>query len=182
MSIDVPILKAPPLSVEANVSLTTRTLQLRLAGVINEQAHFRALFDYVFGLASEVRLLVLDVQGVQDINSSGLRSWLLFLKKVQETPLRLKFARVSEPFLERANIYPDMLGPAGTPVEKFEAPYCCPKCDNRSLHLLDTQAFEGGKSAVPPSFRCESCQTDLLFDELEGQYFRFLQRLPKENS
>ncbi|MCM2322993.1 MAG: hypothetical protein NDJ90_06990 [Oligoflexia bacterium] len=182
MSIDLPILKAPPLSVEANVNLTTRTLQLRLAGVINEQVHFRTLFDYVFGLTDDVRQLIFDVKGIQDINSSGLRSWMLFLKKVQEAAFQLTFAQVSEPFLERANIYPDMLGPVGTPVEKFEAPYRCPRCDIRSLHLLDTKAFESGTRATPPPFRCESCHTDLLFDELESEYFRFLRRLPKTSS
>ena len=149
-------------------------LTLRPVGYINEDVNFGKTLQLITEMGVALRQVSFDMGHVSEINSCGVREWLLFVERVQALT-KCKFTMVNELFIEQASIVPNMLGKPGTLVDKFSAPFYCATCDRRSLRLLETKdvALKSGKYAAP-EFRCEKCTNELEFDALEDEYFTFL--------
>ncbi|MCM2322974.1 MAG: hypothetical protein NDJ90_06895 [Oligoflexia bacterium] len=165
------------------MTLETRSVTLRLAGLINEHSDLQKVSDYLFKLEPKAQRLCFDLGGVTDINSSGLRQWIIFIKRLenigplQEKGFQIVFTRLGEVFLERANTFPDMLG-AKPRIERIEAPFRCPSCSERFGIELRIEEL-GAEATRPhlPSPKCEKCNTPLEFDEDLNGFFRFLKRI-----
>ena len=88
--------------------------------------------------------------------------------------LELVFSDLTIPLVEQANVVPNFL-PRGR-VDSFFAPYACPSCEAEAqFRLVFPGDFPGG-SLRPPDRTCADCAQALEFDDLEAEYFVFLER------
>ena len=136
----ISIFKNSASEVIINLEETKKRATLLLSGALDENSWLRKVNTYLERLDLEIRFLVLDVSSVKSVNSSGIREGLDLISVLQKKYL-VSFSRVSEVFLEKAIFQKQMLGPTGTAVAEFEAPYFCPPCNSRVLKLLNNDQF-----------------------------------------
>src|SRR5262245_10323608 len=100
--------------------------------------------------------VVFDCQGVSNINSTGLRLWVEFLKSLRGA-LAYEFQRCSVYFVDYANMSPGLVRDAG--IHSFFAPFRCPSCNTSHELLLErTQLPENGGFG---EHACPKCSTAL---------------------
>lgn len=140
---------------------------LAVKGVIDEDADFRAAFA---GLKPKVTI---DLEGISFINSCGVREWV---KAVQEFPKQadIQLLRCAPRIVEQANYVANFTGQGK--IVSFFAPYFCPKCQKERTALLQTADFKSGAPSQAPTHKCETCGSKMDFDDLEEEYFSFLDR------
>ncbi len=135
-----------------------------LAGVIDEAADLTPLA--VLG----ARPLEVDQRGIQRINSSGVRTWIDFVRALPAaTPLR--FVRCPPAILDQCNMVIGFLGHGR--LESFYAPLLCRECDEQVEQLYTTAAVKAGAGALPPT-PCPRCRRPMAIDDLEEQYLSFV--------
>lgn len=146
---------------EANASVLT------VKGVIDEDADFKTAFA---GLKPKISI---DLEGVSFINSCGVREWV---RAVQEFPKQAEVAllRCAPRIVEQANYVANFTGQGK--IISFFAPYFCPKCQKERAVLLQTADFKAGAPSQAPSQKCPNCGAKMEFDDLEEEYFSFLDR------
>lgn len=152
-------------------------LLLRPIGQMDEDADFASVTQTTKALGPEVKGLDFDLSGVTQINSVGIREWLVFLGRVQSR-FACRFLHVNEVFVDQAIMVPDILGKRGTAVVAFDAPYLCQSCDRRSIRVLRTEELRlDSATCALPEFSCETCGRKLAFDALEQEYLSFFETL-----
>jgi hypothetical protein len=166
---------------QTEVRIQAGKAHLKVTGSFNESSDFDpALAELVRaheGGASETEI---DMSGVSQINSIGVKKWISFVEALRGR-FKLRFERISEMVVAQSNVISTMLGPPGTPIGAFAAPYLCGQCGkefSRELRESDLLAQEDG-SVIAPKLPCEACGGGLVFDEYEEEYFFFLQHCKK---
>ncbi|HCU25538.1 MAG TPA: hypothetical protein DF383_11035 [Deltaproteobacteria bacterium] len=136
--------------------------RLILQGVIDENADFSEAFSKLEATA------ILDLGGITLINSSGVRQWV---RAVQNFPKNAKviYEKCSPRIVEQVNYVADFLG--GGSIVSFDAPYYCPKCKKETKVLLHTESLSSPKA---PEQKCPNCGAMMEFDDIEEEYFSFL--------
>ncbi len=161
---------------KTTVSKAPEGLRIAVSGPIDERAEFASSGAEIWrARGTGVGELIFDLSGVSQLNSVGVKKWLAFVGSLAGQ-FKLRFDRVSEQIVAQANVVAQMLGPPGTPVGSFFAPYLCEGCGretSRELRLQDLTPADDGWSA--PALKCE-CGGKLVFDEYEDEYFFFLKR------
>jgi hypothetical protein len=151
-------------------------VQLRFTGFMNEDVNFGGILPWVAEFGQGRTNLMFDMSDLTQMNSCGVREWLLFLEQVRAARMNFSFTVISEAFADNANSVIDLLGPRGTPVAAFHAPYYCAACDLRTMKTLRTEDLAPEKGHFsPPAESCVRCQGKLQFDGIEEEYFFFLQ-------
>jgi len=137
-----------------------------LRGEINENADFSELSEYLQGDVD------LDLEGVNRINSCGVREWVNFVRDLRVASLR--FARCSPTVVLQLNTIYNFRGRAR--VHSFLAPYVCEACHHDEYKLLRVEDHFPQRTPPysPPAFRCARCSGVMLFDELPERYLSFL--------
>ena len=135
---------------------------IELEGAINEDI----VFDDLKGL--NVDKLIFDFDKVTIINSCGIREWINFLG-TQESK-KIHYINCRQIIVEQVNMIYGFLPDNGT-IDSFYAPYYCEDCDIEKKILLKTPQIVSNKA---PSIKCDKCSTEMEFDALEDQYFRFI--------
>ena len=176
-----PIAKSKRFRVDAKADFSQKVAVFKFIGSITEETDFEVIQEYVFGLATDIKKVVLDLGEVESANSAGIQGWLKFLSRIQAR-YRVSLCDISEVLVEYSGIRKDVLGRVGTQVESFKAPYACSKCPNTVSVILKTEAFEGKNEFTPPSEVCVECSCEMFFDHMEDIYSSFLQILCERNS
>jgi hypothetical protein len=158
-----------------------RGTRMVVSGVIDESAK---LADKV----SAIRLpLIVDLSGVLQINSLGVREWVTFVRAVAQVartegvPETITLVRCAICMVTQFNLVSGAAQHAR--IESVEAPYLCARCDHaESVLLVVGQHLHLGQKAVPPIQTCSSCGTrSLEFDDYPESYFAFLEdQLPAQ--
>ncbi|MCM2277248.1 MAG: hypothetical protein NDJ89_04175 [Oligoflexia bacterium] len=184
-ALSIPVCKDPHFAVTAEVELEAQIVTLRMSGLINESSDLQKVSDYLFKLEPKARVLRFDLAGITDINSSGLRQWVIFIRRVenigprQQRDFEIVFSSLGEVFLERANTFLDMLG-AKPRVEAIEVPYRCASCQDRSTVTMQVKDLGASASELRlPEPSCGKCGSAMEFDEDLSGYFRFLKRISR---
>jgi anti-anti-sigma regulatory factor len=137
-----------------------------LRGAIDEHAPIQRLADI------PGPRIVIDMSGVDRMNSLGINRWLPALQKLSTkfptTVVRLSYA-VARQAANLTNLF------ASASIESTLAPYYCPGCN--ATPALEITREEYTKTNRPPERVCSTCGGALQFDELE-EYFDFLRRGP----
>ncbi|MCD6497955.1 MAG: PilZ domain-containing protein [Deltaproteobacteria bacterium] len=143
--------------------------QVFLQGEFREHTDFGRLAEKLTGRVE------FDLSRVKYLNSAGVRKWVDFLRSLDDH-VDYSFVRCSVAFVMQAAMVPEVLG--GGRVESFNVPYACDTCDLEQERLLQTSALvvEGVWPPDVPSFVCPRCGADLLFDDLPGRFFAFLEQ------
>ncbi len=137
-----------------------------MKGIIDEEADFEEAFS---SLKSNV---ILNLEGIELINSCGVREWIHAIKKIP-TGIKIQFDRCAPRIVEQINYVANFLGPGK--VTSLYAPYFCPKCKIEVNVLLDVKNLLKSKPVSAPPQKCPNCKGPLEFDDIEEEYFSFLE-------
>lgn len=144
------------------------TLNVRLIGAIQEDSDLEALIGEVPSLPAELHL---NTKEVDRINSSGIRVWVAYFRKVVNSGKKLRFQECSPPIVEQLNVIRDFS--CGASIESIQIPFICPNCEKCYTALYPVEKL---RSILPhvPSPDCKQCGKPTLLDEMEAEYFIFM--------
>ncbi len=139
---------------------------LTFKGVIDEFANLKSVF------ANLKNPVILNLEGIELINSSGVREWVNSISKMpQGTGIVME--KCSPRIVEQINYVQSFLGRGQ--VKSFFAPYFCPKCKTDANVLLDAEAMKKTSLTKAPPQKCPKCKGLMEFDDVAEEYFAFLQ-------
>jgi len=138
---------------------------LSMKGIIDEDADFKE------GFSNLKRKVIINLEGIQMINSCGVREWIKNISKVPEN-YQIQYDKCAPRIVEQINYVSNFLG-AGM-VTSFYAPYYCPKCKHEVNILMSSKDLPKNPPFEAPSQKCPSCKGALEFDDVEEEYFSFL--------
>jgi anti-anti-sigma regulatory factor len=136
-----------------------------VSGEITERADFSSL------LAGTAATLVLDLGDVTRINSSGVRSWLGFVRQLEARGRRIVIERCAPSIVHQANLISDFLGRAE--VRSALAPYFCARCNKDHLEEIENPRSFSSSGAVAEELPCPTCGAAMEFADLAREYLAF---------
>ena len=142
---------------------------LRLKGLVDEEADFSKL-----AVSPDSRKVIIDLAGLEAINSIGCRSWIKWLKTLNPD-IQLSLVNCTPVFLDYVNMI-DGFVPKNGVIESFEVPYYCETCDHTTLKKFVTGELKKGFSEIPDQIKCYSCQKDSEIDVIVSSFFKFLHK------
>ena len=139
------------------------SVRILISGALDEVSDFEGLFSRI-GSAAPV---VLDLAGVERLNSIGVHRWIDALGPFSaERPTSVEAC--SYVVALQANCVANLFGQAV--VRSTLAPYYCEGCRDTRMVLVTA---EEAASRTGPVKHCPTCHAALAFDELDS-YFDFL--------
>lgn len=142
---------------------------VKIVGPINEDAEV-TLTSYTNQLGKN---LIFNFQQVSTINSCGVRAWINFLR-VLENGRNIIFRECTPEVISQVNMIPNFRSHAK--IDSLYAEYSCENCGTEKMVL-----FEKGKNMpnspddeLPP-VKCDQCGERMEMDELEEEFFGFLE-------
>jgi len=144
--------------------------QLTFSGHIDDAIDFTLIQKKIESI--NPKSISFNLEKVSQLNSCGIRNWLLFINQIKSIPL--EFYDLSESFVEQMNIVPNMVGD-NAKCHSFFVPYFCETCDERTTMKYLESTWNGEIA----SKNCDSCQKPLEFDGIEEEYFSFLKQVKK---
>lgn len=150
---------------------------VRLTGVIDEHNGLRQLTDRL-----STPLLLVDLSGIARINSVGVRDWVTWLSDLKKRGVRPVLFDCPPGIMEQVNLVRNFA--AGCTIETFFAPYYCDTCDTEENYSLDTFELLAAETRLAPEFKCDRTDCKMALDDVEENYFAFLedQRVPSDLS
>lgn len=145
---------------------------LKIAGVVDEDNTLANSVKKIEG-----RTVLIDLSGVERINSCGVRDWVNWLNDLERKGKQVILVRCSPCIVNQINLVNNFVG--GGMVKSFFAPYYCGKCDQEQLELLQVENFHDMAAPSAPSMRGDRCQQlrcEMEFDDIQDAYFAFLPR------
>jgi ABC-type transporter Mla MlaB component len=136
--------------------------RLRMRGEITEGA------DLPRSHRSNASIVILDLEGIQRINSSGVREWIDFVAGLAKQGREIVLDRCSVAIVHQLNMVSNFT--AGAKVRSVFAPYVCDECNSEEAHLM---VLEGRGSLSAKPVDCRTCGNPMEFDDLPDAYFAF---------
>jgi len=133
-----------------------------LVGEITEDSDFRPV------LATPAKKLMLNLEGVQRINSTGVREWINFIVALGKENRDVTFERCSVAIVQQLNMIANFRGQAH--ITSIFAPYFCTTCDKDHTRLLDLREPLPNLDEPWP---CPVCKEPMEFDDLPDAYLSF---------
>lgn len=140
-----------------------------LHGTVDEDVN---LPDYLNNLEKVIKI---DALNITKINSVGVKKWITFFNKLKEDGVDVSFSRVSIPLVEQMNSISNFIESS---VEEIVAPYICsnPSCEKESHLPHRTHDLKTNLTNSISNKKCPHCNSELLFDDLEDEFFSFLEK------
>ena len=116
--------------------------------------------------------LIFNFKQVEYVNSCGVRAWINFLRDV-EKGRKIIFEECTPEIVSQINMIPNFRGNAK--IKSVYASYTCENCDHQQWTL-----FEEGRnlpqslSGSLPEVACEKCSKPMEMEELEDEFFAWL--------
>jgi anti-anti-sigma regulatory factor len=145
---------------------------LKVGGIIDEDNTLAGSLKKIDG-----RTVVIDLSGVERINSCGVRDWVNWLNDLDARGKSVVLVKCSPCIVNQINLVNNFVGRGM--VKSFFAPYFCPTCDVEQQKLLQVEDFSGMDRPRAPEVRGDACQQadcQMEFDDIEEAYFAFLPR------
>lgn len=149
-----------------NENESGKAIEAVFSGQIDEDSDF-TVFD---GLDKrpEIRRIIFNLEGVELINSCGIRDWIQFQKTLPSTAT-IVYQKCPQVIVEQLNIVKGFIR-ENSLIESFIAPYYNEEKDEEVKVLLTPGQVVDGKAPVIK----DEDGNELEFDEIEAQYFSFL--------
>ncbi len=140
-----------------------------LIGIINEDADL--LFQRIQSDIANDPVVVIDFAQVQGINSLGVRSWVTFLRNIEEKK-EVIFVHCTPDIIMQINMVPSFL--VKSTIESFFVKYVCDTCNKEEKKLILKKDL--APKSIPELPKCAESDCGLQTEELEEEYFVFLTR------
>lgn len=146
---------------------SAETLDVHLAGRVCEYARFETLLEEL----PNSDKLVLDLAGIERINSLGVRQWIEFIERCRERYDSLRLQRCSVVFVSQVNTVSGFAH--SREITSVYAPFVCETCGAEQEVLVDVTR---SMLVELPELVCSHDGEAMVFDDLEEVYFGFLRR------
>ncbi len=116
--------------------------------------------------------VIFNFRHVEFVNSCGVRSWINFLRDIQEGR-EVIFEECTPEIVSQINMIPNFKGTAH--IKSVYASYSCESCENQ-----DWELFEEGRNlpATPDDEvaekACSKCGAEMEMEEMEDEFFAWL--------
>lgn len=150
------------------VKETDKVSYVRLSGVVDEDNDLGELVSRITTKPS----VVINTADIDRINSCGVRDWVTWLKTVHEKGTVPWLIECSPAIMTQVNLVNNFVG-AGT-ILSFYAPYFCSACETDKMLLIDVEQALATTPFRAPICRCDQCDHQMEFDDIETSYFAFL--------
>ncbi len=147
--------------------LNGNALTLRMSGSIEETVN---LEEMVGATPSEVRV---DCKEITRINSVGVKGWIKYFQTLQAKSVQLTFFQCSTAIVEQVNLISNFT--CGGTVESIYVPFACTNCKAELIALFKTSDLNPDAIQLP-ELKCTKCSGKAVFDDIEEEYFSFLNR------
>jgi anti-anti-sigma regulatory factor len=139
---------------------------IKMAGVLDEHNGLVELTEKV-GAGTAL----INLAGVERINSSGARDWVSWLATLEARGTRPILIACSPAVVAQLNRIRNFAGNAI--VKSFQVPYHCTSCDADKLLLVHIADLGDGPYQAPDC-QCETCGAAMQFVEETDTYFAFV--------
>lgn len=136
-----------------------------LSGAITEESDFRPLTQM-----AGPEPLCLDLGGIDQINSCGVREWIHFVTHLTRAAQSFELVRCSPAIVRQLNMISNFRG--GGKVRSVLLPYICASCNHEDLLPL-VLPVAGPPPSIEEVLTCPTCGGDLEFDDLPSSYVAF---------
>ncbi|MGE4132182.1 MAG: hypothetical protein AB7F86_11130 [Bdellovibrionales bacterium] len=145
-------------------SVTDGALKLSLVGQLDEMAELPQI-----DLTSVDNILI-EVDQVSLINSSGIRGWMMWAKSLKGP--RITVERCTRIFVDQSNMIRTFI-PEWFQVNCFDVPYFCENCGT-SFHLTQPVPKNPTDWTPDETHTCIKCGAQADLDAIPERYVRFL--------
>lgn len=111
--------------------------------------------------------LIIDLGGIERINSLGVRNWIYFVRECEAMGQSLTFERVPPVIVGQMSMVSNFMG-SRSRVTSVLAPYLCPSCSTEDLQVIELA--NGQPVQVPETQPCPKCRSAMEFDDLVAMY------------
>lgn len=140
---------------------------LKLSGTIDESVNF----DQQIGpLNGEVHI---HTKEIVRINSVGVKNWIKYFQILKSRGVDLHFIECSTSIVEQINLITNFT--ANSSIDSIYVPFACENCNTELIALFRTTDLDRNDFKLP-SLKCSKCSGNALFDDIEEEYFAFLER------
>lgn len=109
--------------------------------------------------------LVIDLGGINRINSLGVREWIHFVRDREAAGIDLTFERCAPVMVGQIGMISNFMGRRSR-IRSVLVPYVCPACTTETLGMFEI--LPGAR--VPLTVACPKCQQAMELDELPDTY------------
>lgn len=126
--------------------------------------------------------VVFDFDGVNHINSTGIKHWVQWVSGIvsQNPSLKFYFVNCPKPIVDQINMVDGFL-PKNSVVKSFKVPYYCEECEKDATYIFvlgREYKIENGQVTIEaPTYPCDCAEPSMEPDVIEQKYFRFLHNL-----
>jgi anti-anti-sigma regulatory factor len=142
--------------------------RLVLAGCLDE--HAKEVLEAIIPKAPAK--LIIDFGGVEQLNSSGIRDWSLFIKKLKANRIMV-IENCPEEVVRAINMVPYFA--AGIPIKSVHRTYACEGCKGQQVETFTLgRDYNAGELPQIPKKTCKKCGTEVEPAEPDDEFFIFL--------
>ncbi len=144
------------------------TLIIRFSGEVAEDANFDQLIGPISGPVT------LHCKEISRINSMGVKAWIRYFQAMVAKGAKLHFVECSPSVVEQINLI--MSFTCGGTIESIYIPYACVSCYKGLVGLFRVDDLKRTQLQLP-ELSCPKCNNKAVFDDIQEEYFRFLERI-----
>lgn len=135
-----------------------------LQGEITEEADFAGVLSEATGP------VVLNLAGINRINSCGVREWITFLQQLSAATAGVALEACSPVMVRQLSMIATMRQDAD--VTSILVPYFCESCDDERTVRLALQ--NGVRPELAETTPCPECEGEMDLDDTSESYLAFL--------
>lgn len=141
---------------------------LSFKGHIDEDAQFSQVD------VAGAKVVKIDLDSVEAINSCGIREWIKWIRTVPESS-QIVYKKCPKIIVDQINMVDGFL-PQNGKVESFYVPYYSDDSGNEKMVLFtEGKEFSGNEVNAPEAIKDED-GSEMEMDVIEAKYFKFLRK------
>jgi DNA-directed RNA polymerase subunit RPC12/RpoP len=135
-----------------------------LSGTITEKSDLNQILE------RNENKVIIDLGGIDNINSGGVGNWVTFVSKFTSPPREVFLEHCPAVIVRQLNMISNMSGLAK--IRSVMVPYICSNCGKEkqtSYNLENTDP-----KSIPTKIKCADCNDDMDLDDILEVYFGFV--------
>ena len=141
---------------------------VKLTGSIEESVNLEDL------IGPPPAALVINCKEISRINSVGVKGWIKYFQTAQSKGTKLTFEECSTAIVEQVNLISNFV--CGGKVDSIYVPFSCTQCKSELIALFKVDDLKAQGEVQLPELPCTKCGGSATFDDIEEEYFAFLNR------
>jgi anti-anti-sigma regulatory factor len=166
------------MSFQTNIQLVSNQLCIKFQGVLDEDASLPETLP-----ETSTKEIHLDLSQLKALTSIGIRELMNWVKKIDSSGFRFRFANCPKSFVDQLNMVPDMF-PSTAKVDSFFVPYYSEETKEEKIILYQRNLhFHKGSDEKIKIFHPDKdnsgknlAEQKFEIDVIQEKYFKFLSK------